>query len=166
MVIDSHCHVFPPWFREERDRYAARDKVFSELFADPKARIATADELIAGMDEDGVDTAIITGYGWATRELCLETNDYILESVARFPRRLVGFTGIPPQNMAAAVKEIERCVKGGARGIGELRPDLQPLDLAAEAAQPFIETLQKHHLILLTHSSEPAGHVYPGKGTA
>ncbi|MDD5128007.1 MAG: amidohydrolase family protein [Dehalococcoidales bacterium] len=166
MVIDSHCHVFPPRIREERDRYAAHDRIFAKILASPRALIATADELIAGMDEDGVDTAIITGYGWATPELCRETNDYIMESIARFPRRLVGFCSVPPRSIEAAVTEIERCVKGGARGIGELRPDWQPLELAGEAAQPLIATLKKNKLIVLTHSSEPVGHIYPGKGTA
>jgi len=29
---------------------------------------------------------------------------------------------------------------------------------------PFIELIRKHNLILLTHTSEPVGHDYPGKG--
>ena len=31
--------------------------------------------------------------------------------------------------------------------------------------QPFTEALKKHNLILLTHTSEPVGHSYAGKGT-
>ena len=30
--------------------------------------------------------------------------------------------------------------------------------------EPFGEVMRKHKLILLTHSSEPVGHEYPGKG--
>ena len=51
------------------------------------------------------------------------------------------------------------------KGVGELRPDLQLFDLwAEEMMKPFTEVLKKHNLILLTHTSEPVGHTYPGKG--
>ena len=46
-----------------------------------------------------------------------------------------------------------------------MRPDLQLLDPRDEEVMtPFIETVTKHNLILLTHASEPVGHDYPGKG--
>jgi predicted TIM-barrel fold metal-dependent hydrolase len=31
---------------------------------------------------------------------------------------------------------------------------------------PFIRLLEQYQLILVTHSSEPVGHIYPGKGAA
>ena len=34
-----------------------------------------------------------------------------------------------------------------------------------EAMQPLVEVLREHQLILLTHASEPVGHIYPGKGS-
>ena len=43
---------------------------------------------------------------------------------------------------------------------------MQLFDLRDEEIMaPFIEILKKHNLILLTHTSEPVGHDYPGKGT-
>jgi predicted TIM-barrel fold metal-dependent hydrolase len=30
--------------------------------------------------------------------------------------------------------------------------------------KPFVDILKKHNLIMLTHASEPVGHIYPGKG--
>ncbi len=164
MVIDFHTHVFPPQIKAERRRYATRDSTFASIYADPKARLATTEELIASMDRDGVAVSVITGYGWVTPELCRETNDYILESVARYPQRLIGFCSLPVQSSEVAIAEIERCVAGGIRGVGEIRPDLQPID--SELAAALAATLKKHNLILLTHASEPVGHVYPGKGSA
>jgi len=50
--------------------------------------------------------------------------------------------------------------------VGELRPDIQMLDLGdSEVMKPFVEALVKNNMILLTHTSEPAGHQYAGKGT-
>ncbi len=165
MIIDFHTHVFPPQIKKNRNKYLDSDPCFSILYSNPKARLATADELIADMDKDGVDISVIVNYGWTTHELCVETNDYILESVARYPHRLVGFCTVQPNSYEAAIAEMERCAQGGIRGVGEMRPDLQLFDLHDEEVMaPFIEVIRKHKLILLTHASEPVGHQYPGKG--
>ena len=165
MIIDFHTHVFPPHIKQDRRRYIDSDPGFAFIYSDKKAKIATADDLIESMDRDGIDVSVIVNYGWTTHELCVEVNDYILESIARYPRRLIGFCAVQPQSCEAAIAEIERCVEGGIRGVGELRPDTQLLDLTDEQVmQPFVEVLKKHQLILLTHSSEPVGHLYPGKG--
>jgi hypothetical protein len=112
-----------------------------------------------------VDVSVILNIGWITHELCVETNDYILESVSRYPGRLVGFLGIQPLSYRAALEELERCAKDSVKGVGELRPDIQLFDPGDEEVMaPFANMLEKHHLILLTHSSEPVGHIYPGKG--
>ena len=165
MIIDFHTHVFPPRIKKNRSRYVDNDPCFAVLYSEKEAKLATADELIESMDKAGIDISVIVNVGWLTHDLCVETNDYILESVARYPRRLIGFCTVQPQSPEAAIAEIERCAKGGARGIGEMRPDMQLFDLRdEEITRPFAEAIQKHKLILLTHASEPVGHDYPGKG--
>ena len=166
MIIDFHTHVFPPQINKNRSKYIDSDPCFAILYSKKNAKLATADELIASMDKAGVDTSVIVNIGWTTHELCVETNDYILESIARYPRRLIGFCTIQPHSYEAAITEIERCAKEGIRGVGEIRPDIQLFDLRdEEVMEPLIEVIRKHKLILLTHASEPVGHEYPGKGT-
>jgi predicted TIM-barrel fold metal-dependent hydrolase len=144
-----------------------RDTAFAEIYADEKAAIATADDLIASMDREGIDISIIVNYGWSTHNFCVATNDYILESIARFPKRLIGFCAVSSFHDDFSLAEIERCVRGGIRGIGELRPDVQPPGTESpEKLAPFSQLLLKYHLILLTHSSDPVGHHYRGKGAA
>jgi len=165
MIIDFHTHVFSPRVKRNRSRYINDDSCFALLYSNKSARIATAEDLIDSMDRDGVDVSVIVNFGWTTQELCVETNDYILESVARYPRRLVGFCAVQPNSHEAAVIEIERCVKAGIKGVGELRPDTQSFDITnKELMQPFVDILMEHRLILLLHASEPVGHSYPGKG--
>ena len=165
MIIDFHTHVFPPEIKKHRNKYIERDPCFAILYSDPKARIATADELIASMDEAGVDISVILNIGWTTHELCVETNDYIIDAVSRYPQRLVGFGAVQPQSPKAAAAEIERCARAGIKGVGEMRPDIQLFDLCDEVImQPLAEVLKAHKLILLLHASEPIGHEYPGKG--
>ncbi len=166
MIIDFHTHVFPLQIKKNRGKYIDSDPCFAILYSKKDATLATADELIASMDKAGVDISVIVNIGWTTHELCVETNDYILESIARYPKRLVGFCAVQPYTYEAAIDEIERCAKAGMRGVGELRPDIQLFDLGDEAVMsPLVEVMTKYKLILLTHASEPVGHEYPGKGS-
>ncbi|MFC1903766.1 amidohydrolase family protein [Chloroflexota bacterium] len=165
MIIDFHTHVFSPRIKQNRSKYIDNDPCFALLYSKKEAKLATADELIESMDKAGIDISVIVNTGWTTHDMCVETNDYILESIARYPQRLIGFCAVQPQAFEAAITEIERCAKEGARGIGEIRPDMQLFDLGDEEVMPpFVEALRKHKLTLLTHASEPVGHDYPGKG--
>jgi predicted TIM-barrel fold metal-dependent hydrolase len=166
MIIDFHTHVFPPQIKKNRNKYTESDPCFAILYSDPKAKLATAEELIDSMDKEGVDISVMVNYGWTTHELCVETNDYILESIARYPRRLVGFCAVQPNAGEAAIVEIERCARAGIKGAGEMRPDIQLFDPGDEMFMaPLVEVMKEHRLVLLTHASEPVGHTYPGKGT-
>jgi predicted TIM-barrel fold metal-dependent hydrolase len=165
VIVDFHTHIFPAWVKERRDEYIKRDACFSLLYSQPKARMATVEELIASMDEAGIDVSVVLNIGWVSPELCVETNDYILDSVSRYPRRLVAFCGVQPGAGDAALAEVERCAEAGAKGVGELRSDVQGFDLANEKMmKPLVDVVLKRGLIFLTHSSEPVGHEYPGKG--
>jgi len=128
--------------------------------------MATAEELLTSMDEAGIDLSVVLNIGWVSHELCVKTNDYILDSVSRYPTRLVGFCAIQPRAGDTAIAELGRCAKAGAKGIGELRSDMQGFDLADKATmKPLVDAALKHDLIFLTHSSEPVGHEYSGKGS-
>lgn len=144
-----------------------RDSAFAAIYSGEKVRIATAEDLVENMDRDGVDVSVIVNYSWSTHKLCVETNDYILESVARYPGRLFGFCCVSSLTDDASLAEIVRCAKGGAKGVGELRPDTQSVDYSRkENLKPLAGLMAKHKLMMMTHSSEPVGHLYPGKGAA
>jgi len=167
MIIDFHTHVLPPRIKEDRSRYVNADQAFAEIYSGEKAKIATAEDLLSSMDKDGVDISVIVNYSWTTHDLCVETNDYILESVARYPQRLIGFCAVSSYVDDISLAEIERCASAGAKGIGELRPDTQSIDYSNKAViTPFVDMLSKYNLIVLTHASEPVGHIYNGKGAA
>lgn len=165
MIIDFHTHIFPPEFDAGRTRYVQADTTFGALYADPKTQMATAEDLVQAMDEDGVDVSVVMGIGWADKGVAREANDYIIDAVVRFPERLVGFAGINPSWGADALRELARCADAGLRGLGELHPDSQGFDLGDDATmRPLMEVVQAKDLMLTTHSSEPVGHTYHGKG--
>ena len=166
MIIDFHTHVFPPRLVEERSVHSKRDATLAALFADPDAPMATAVDLISAMDEAGVDAAVIMGVGWTDRGIAREANDYLLESAAHYNGRLVPFCSVNPAWGEDALSEIDRCAALGARGVGELHPDTQGFKLEdSSLMDPFLDCVKSLNMVLLTHSSEPVGHVYPGKGT-
>jgi hypothetical protein len=165
VIIDFHTHIVSPQIKERRTDYIECDACFSLLYAQPEAKLVTAEELISTMDECGIDKSVVLNLGWQSHELCVETNDYILESAAKYPKRLIAFCAIQPLAGDKAIREIERCAKNGAKGLGEMRPDVQGFDLRnSETMKPFIDTMVAKDLLLLIHSSEPIGHQYSGKG--
>jgi len=166
VIIDFHVHILPPEMKEKRAEFCRRDSMFREFFTVPKARIASAEDLIASMDECGIDASVLLSAGWDTDGTCCLTNGYVLESAARYRKRLIPFCVVQPKDGDAAVRELERCARAGARGIGEMRSDSQGYDLGdKKLMEPIIEVALKHNMIYMTHASEPVGHAYPGKGS-
>lgn len=166
MIIDFHTHIFPPQMRENRELYVRRDRTFAALYADSKARMASAEDLIAVMDADGVDVAVTMGIGWSDYDTAREANDYIIGATRRWQGRIVGFGGINPAWGDKATWEAERCADAGLRGIGELHPDTQGFNLAdRDTMAGLMAVAEEHRLIVTTHSSEPVGHLYTGKGS-
>lgn len=165
MIVDAHCHILPPAFAERRDELAARDATFAAILANPAARIADAPELLRAMSRDGVDHAVAMGMGWTDYEVAVEANDCLIEAVADNPSRITGFVSVNPAWGDAAVDEAQRCAAAGLRGIGELHPDTQGIDITdAAEMSPLMDFARSHDLPVLLHCSEPVGHQYPGKG--
>jgi uncharacterized protein len=162
VIIDFHTHVFPPEVRDKRVDFAKRDPTFAEIYADPKAKIATAEELLASMDYAGVAVSVALGFAWGEHELCVRHNDYLLEAAANSNGRIIAFCTV---NMAGGESDVEiaRCAKGGARGVGELRPEGQAWDLNGEPGARLAGLAGTHRLILLFHVTEVGGHEYAGK---
>ena len=165
MRIDAHVKAFPDSVRQRRDDYLGRDLTFRSMYGRPEAKLGSLDELLDSMDRNGVDRACLISIGWSAHEHCVEVNDFILEAAAAHAARIVPFCVVNPLAGRAAAREVERCARLGARGVGELHPDTQGFDLAdRRALEPLMDAAREHGLPVLTHASEPVGHLYPGKG--
>ncbi len=166
MIVDFHTHIFPPEIIQERARYLERDAWFGRLYANPRARMAKAEELLAAMDAGGVSVAVTFGFGWADPGLCRLANDYVAEAVRAHPDRLVGFAVVNPARPGAEA-EIARASAAGLAGVGELMPDGQGYALGDVATlAPTMDAARTLGWPVLSHATEPVGHDYPGKGMA
>ena len=163
VIIDFHTHIFPPQVREKREEYIRRDPTFAEMYGSPRAKVATAEELRRSMEEAGVGVSVALGFAWREHDDCVRHNDYLLEAAANSGGRIVPFCNVSSLAGEAMAKEVERCARGGALGLGELRPESQGWSLDGERGDALAELASRHGLILLFHVTEPVGHEYPGK---
>jgi predicted TIM-barrel fold metal-dependent hydrolase len=164
VIFDAHTHVFPQAFIDERDDLVRDEPVFAELYASPRAPMATGAELLTAMDEAGVGRAVIAGFAWADVGRCIAHNDALLDAAGRSGGRLIPMCCLPMAEPAVIVREMERCMAAGAAGFGELRMEaLGASFVEGESGQAVAETAAALGAVLLLHASEPVGHAYPGK---
>ena len=124
-----------------------------------------AEDLIASMDESGIDRSVICGFPWNQPDLCSLHNRYLMESVSQYPNRLIVFVSLLFSNPDWSGKELDRAVKGGARGVGDIafyRDEMTPRDI--HSMKPILIHMEKQGIPLLLHTNETIGHSYPGKG--
>lgn len=167
MIIDFHVHTFPAAVQADRTPYLDRDPIFRNLYASPKAKIATTDDLLRHMDASGVDLSVVQGFGWADADLCRRHNDDLLDAAARYPDRLRVFCNLQPSaGVQATGAEVARCLSADvpAAGFGEVRPDDQGYAGRWNLLEPVWAAASVTGAPLLVHASEPVGHMYAGKG--
>jgi predicted TIM-barrel fold metal-dependent hydrolase len=166
-VVDAHTHIFPDEVVNFRERYLEQDAWFDALYASPRARLATAEDLVASMDVAGIDLSIACGFPWRDPGLCRFHNDYMCEAARRFPGRIAWLAICSPAAEERPLCAIENSFRAGASGVGELNADAQGFDLSdPESLRDVAELCIEHDRPLMLHVSEPLGHVYPGKGNA
>jgi predicted TIM-barrel fold metal-dependent hydrolase len=163
MIIDFHTHIFPKDIRENREKYFPSEPAFKLLYDSSKSKLVGAKEIIAAMDEQGVDRSVVFGFPWKNSDIFKLQNDYIMEVVARFPERLIGLCCFDPFSKLAA-SEARRCLEGGLSGIGEIAFYQSGIDdTALDKLAPLMEICLDKDLLFLIHTNEPVGHEYPGK---
>ncbi|MCB2186201.1 MAG: amidohydrolase family protein [Deltaproteobacteria bacterium] len=159
-MVDVHTHIFPPEVVAERERFLPGEPAFQAIYADPAAPMVTAEDLVAAMDQEGVDVSWAVGFPWEREENARLHNDYLAQAARAHPTRLRSLASIHPPT-AWATREAQRALGLGLHGLGEMAfygGDVDPVSLdplcrlAAEAGVP-----------LLLHTNEPVGHRYPGK---
>lgn len=163
MIIDFHTHLFPDAVCSGRQCYCDSEPAFDLLYRSPKSRLVGASELLAAMDENGVDQSVVFGFPWQAPALFKKHNDCIMEAVQKNSGRLIGFGCFDPQAREAA-REAERCLDGGLCGIGELAYYQSGIDdNALDRLAPVMELCRERGRPVLIHTNEPIGHAYPGK---
>jgi predicted TIM-barrel fold metal-dependent hydrolase len=165
-IIDAHTHIFPPELIARREELVAEDFWFGHLYEEPKAKLATAEEILASMDAAGIDQSIVCGFPWSDAGRCRAHNAYLADVCADSGGRLV-WLGIVVPGTSTAVRDAEAAFAGGALGLGELNADGQGFDLVESSGFADLADLcVAADKPVMIHTSEPLGHSYRGKGLA
>ena len=163
MIIDFHTHIFPAEIRRERQDYFPAEPEFELLYRSPKSKLIGAADIVDAMDKEGVDKSVVFGFPWQDSDTVRLHNDYVLESVTRYPDRLIGFGCMSPLAPAAA-EEARRCIDSGLAGIGELAVYRSGLDdRVLDSLSPIMALCRQRDLPVMMHVNEPLGREYPGK---
>jgi predicted TIM-barrel fold metal-dependent hydrolase len=164
MIIDAHTHIFPEKIRKNREKYFTEEPAFKKLYQSPKSRLIGAREMLASMDDNRVDKAVVFGFPWKDSLRFKQHNDYISEVVSRYPQRFIGLGCFDPFSEGVAA-EARRCLqKGGLSGIGELAFYQTGIENSSlSRLEPVMEVCRGLDLPVMIHTNEPIGHSYPGK---
>ena len=163
MIIDVHVHIFPRRIRENKATYFSNEPAFELLYGPEAANMASADDVVAMLDEQGVDMAVVCGFPWSNLSTCKMNNDYVISAVAKYPDRLRGLGCFDPLT-GHYEKEVERCAAAGLAGMGELAFYRSGIDKRCrDQLAPAMEICREHDLPVMIHTNEPVGHKYPGK---
>jgi len=163
-IVDCHVHVYPPEIIRDWKRIAESEPYFGMLARGKVHRWATADDVIAQMDADGIEQSLIFGFSFGDLALCKLCNDYVISTVKEHPDRFKGMAVVPPL-AKGAVKEIERCREEGLIGVGEIFPQGQDFDITdPRETWRLAAACHEMNMFVMIHTAEPVGHDYPGKG--
>jgi len=118
---------------------------------------------IARMDELGIDRQLLllTAPGVQVldprtgTELAALSNDRLAEACAKYPDRFSGMTAFAPQNVAGAVKEIERGMKSLGLAGAVINSNTQGHYLDEPQFLPILEALEANDAALYIHPTLP-----------
>lgn len=136
LVIDAHCHI--------GESKVERNGV----------RRFTAEDLLARMDRNGVDRAVVCHLIfplWEPEEF-VRGNDLVVEAVRRYPDRLRGLVVVNPKHGHFAEEEARRGLSAGLVGI-KIQPAMHgyyPVDGAL--LEPIMQVASEAKVPLVTHS--------------
>lgn len=163
-TVDFHIHLYPPEIVRDAESISLREPYFNALTHNRVHKWAVLDDLLDRMERDDVERAVVGGFAFRDLGLCRVCNDYIIESVRRYPERLTGLCLVPPLARGAS-EEILRCADEGLVGVGELFPEGQNIDISdRDQTWRLAGVLHEANLCVLWHTAEPVGHGYVGKG--
>lgn len=173
LKIDIHTHIIPEHLPNFKGKYGyggfinldhhkpccARmmmdDKFFREIQDncwDPEKRIQECNH--HHIDVQVLSTIPVMFSYWAkpmdVLDLSMFLNDHLADIVHRYPKRFVGLGTIPLQHPELAIKELERCMKIGLKGV-QIGSHVNELNLNAPELFPFFQAAQEMNAAIFVH---------------
>lgn len=152
-MIDVHVYCLPPRLRDlEVSLPASEGPIIESIYRHTDRKYAMSlsspKSIIRSMEENGVEKSVLIAFPWSDRELCRETNDYLLELVAKHDR-FYAICSVQPKERDWDV-EVNRVINAGALGL-KINPVWQDFELDSPEVDVFAEFLQERNVPLMIH---------------
>jgi aminocarboxymuconate-semialdehyde decarboxylase len=179
MTIDIHTHIIPEKLPDYATKFGyggfisldhhkpccARMMVGDKFFREVESNCWDAEVRKKECDHHNVNVQVLSTIPvmfsyWAKPTDCLEVstflNDHIAEIVNRNPKRFAGLGTVPLQDPDMAIRELERCMKIGMRGV-QIGSHVNDWNLNAPELFPFFEAAENLGAAIFVHPWEMMG---------
>ena len=179
LKIDIHTHIIPKNLPDFKKKYGyggfislehhkpccARMMVDDKFFREIEDNCWDADVRISDCGNHGIDVQVLSTIPvmfsyWAKAidalDLSKYLNDHIASIVIDYPKRFVGLGTVPLQDTALAIKELERCMHIGLRGV-QIGSHINDMNLDAPELFPFFQAAEEMNASIFVHPWDMMG---------
>lgn len=179
LKIDIHTHIIPKNLPDFKKKYGyggfislehhkpccARMMVDDKFFREIEDNCWDADVRISDCGNHGIDVQVLSTIPvmfsyWAKAidalDLSKYLNDHIASIVIDYPKRFVGLGTVPLQDTALAIKELERCMHIGLRGV-QIGSHINDMNLDAPELFPFFQAAEEMNASVFVHPWDMMG---------
>jgi predicted TIM-barrel fold metal-dependent hydrolase len=148
MIIDTHSQL---WTKEALETFppsmlSSYEKMFKGI------RTFELEDILADMDQAGVDMAVLVAIDAETTYHYKVPNELVAQAVARYPRKFIGFAGVDPGKGVLAVEEVRRSVEElGLKGL-KFVSHLHEMPPNDPRMYPILEEAQRLNIPVLFHT--------------
>ena len=143
--IDTHAHIYPDAIAQKA---AGSIGEFYHMDIAGDGRLTT---LLERGAEAGISKHLVHSVG-ITPERVPHINDYLMQTAAQYPTRLVGFGTLHP-GMKNVRAELRRIRAGGLKGV-KVHPDFQHFLLDSDEVMDMFRALAEAGMPVLVHTGD------------
>jgi len=173
LKIDIHTHIIPEHLPNFKEKYGyggfinldhhkpccARMMMDDKFFREIQDNCWDPDKRIQECNHHHIDVQVLSTIPvmfsyWAkpmdVLDLSMFLNDHLADIVHRYPKRFVGLGTVPLQHPELAIKELERCMKIGLKGV-QIGSHVNEWNLNAPELFPFFQAAQEMNAAIFVH---------------
>ncbi|MFM2156382.1 MAG: hypothetical protein RL516_1131 [Bacteroidota bacterium] len=173
LKIDIHTHIIPEHLPNFKEKYGyggfinldhhkpccARMMMDDKFFREIQDNCWDPDKRIQECNHHHIDVQVLSTIPvmfsyWAkpmdVLDLSMFLNDHLADIVHRYPKRFVGLGTVPLQHPQLAIKELERCMKIGLKGV-QIGSHVNEWNLNAPELFPFFQAAEEMNAAIFVH---------------